>query len=128
MYVSYTGGDFMEFRPFVAIVPLIAVLAARAIYNSNPTMIWPIAIGLSVMSLLHAGRIYMAEGERGGIELVAQLQSRLYAPAFQLDWCRQETERSVLRREPRGRPAEYRRYPAVRASPIPGCPHSTCWA
>jgi hypothetical protein len=80
VYVSYTGGDFMEFRPFVPVVPLVAVLAARGIHHSYPNMIWPIAIALAVMSVLHAGRFYMATGERGGIESVSKLQSRLISP------------------------------------------------
>jgi hypothetical protein len=78
LYVAYTGGDFMEWRPFVVIVPLVALLIVRLVEKNGPRLVWPAVITLAVMSATHGARLYAAGDERGGVESVHKLQERLY--------------------------------------------------
>ncbi len=74
-YVVGVGGDFMEFRFFVAILPLTMVLAVWMIWAAGGSAV--VRAGL-VLALAVAG-VLAAWGHKGygGVESIAQLQGHL---------------------------------------------------
>ncbi len=83
LYLIWVGGDFMEFRMLVPVLPYLALILAWLIRWTLPA--WPrVQAGLVLLLLLgslhHAlsfGRIHFARG----IESVSQLQAHIDAPA-----------------------------------------------
>ncbi len=85
LYLVKVGGDFMEFRFMVPVMPLMMVLVAWVIVGVVNRVAWSAAM---IAVLVGASAVHAAAFDRSplkrGLESIADLKRNLHAPAY--DW------------------------------------------
>ena len=76
LFLASTGGDFMEFRQLVPVLPLLFVILARALIECGPRIGAALAV-VVVLGSVHHALTFSHVRPNGGIESVWHLRSHL---------------------------------------------------
>ncbi len=77
LYVIYVGGDFMEFRFLVPVLPLFFILISAAIWQIQPILPRALLIGII---LIGSWRHWKTFENRDGVESIRALHAHVAAP------------------------------------------------